>query len=126
MNNCGVIRVSLELDRAGLVWQPVIGDEVVEREDLAHVSIFVDPQGLTPIQLRGFFLWLPSVEQLVEEFEARQFQLYHLGMSGADNYDVVLKSHRIVIESSALSLREALGRALQNLLINYGQLGYVH
>jgi hypothetical protein len=91
---------------------------VTERTRLDRVSILVDPQGLTPCELRQFFLWLPSVEQLVVQFEARQAFIYHAGLTNSFLYEAVIRSARGIIETQAASLRLAFGRALRELLSN--------
>lgn len=112
-----VIDVALDLDKAGLIWHPEIGDEVAMRDSLERVSILVDPQGMTPTDLRHTFLWLPTVEQLVLQFEARQAVLYHAGLNQRLSYEVVVKTpHQGLIETVASSLRIAFGRALNELL----------
>lgn len=116
MKSIDVIDVSLKLDEAGLVWHPEIGDEVADRVSLERVSILVDPHGLTPTELRSTFLWLPSVEQLVHQFEARQALIYHAGITEAMLYQAIVQSHGRMIEAAASSLRVALGRALEQLL----------
>lgn len=113
-----LILVSLDLDKSGLVWHPEIGDEVTERSDLAKVSILVDPQGLTPRELRENFVWLPTVEQFVHQFEARQALVYHAGVTTTLAYEAVIRTSGGVIEATAASLRLAFGRALQKLLTN--------
>ena len=112
------IHISLELDRSGLVWYPEIGDEVTERSTLERVSILVDPQGLTPSELRNNFLWLPTTEQLVEQFEARQALIYHAGINTSLLYEAVIRTSEGVIEACGHSLRLAFGLALQELLKN--------
>ena len=116
--NGDLILVSLDLDKSGLVWHPEIGDEVTERSDLAKVSILVDPQGLTPRELRENFVWLPTVEQFVHQFEARQALVYHAGVTTSLAYEAVIRTSGGVIEATAASLRLAFGRALQKLLKN--------
>ena len=116
--NGDLILVSLDLDTSGLVWHPEIGDEVTERSDLAKVSILVDPQGLTPRELRENFVWLPTVEQFVHQFEARQALVYHAGVTTSLAYEAVIRTSGGVIEATAASLRLAFGRALQKLLKN--------
>jgi hypothetical protein len=116
MKSTEFIDVSLQLDEAGLVWHPEIGDEVADRHSLERISILVDPHGLTPTELRSTFLWLPSVEQLVHQFEARQALIYHAGITEEMLYQAVVRSHGRMIEAAASSLRVALGKALQQLL----------
>ena len=110
------INVSFDLDRSGLIWLPEIGDEVASREKLDQISILVDPQGLTPKELRRYFLWLPTVEQLVQQFEARQAFIYHAGITQSLKYETVIRTAEGVIETTAPSLRVAFGRALHELL----------
>lgn len=109
-----------DLEGAGLVWQPEIGDEVSDREHRELISILVDPHGMTPSELRASFLWLPTVEQLVEQVEARQGILQHMGieLSGdAICYRTILRAHAREIEAKAESLRLSLGIALRDLIL---------
>lgn len=115
-DSAGFIRISFDLDRAGLIWYPEIGDEVAFRSEPGEVSIFVDPQGLTPKELRTHFLWLPTVEQLVQQFEARQAVIHHAGLSQAFAYETIIKTSQGVIEAAGPSLRLAFGSALFELL----------
>ncbi len=110
------IRVSFELDEAGLIWLPEIGDEVVERPDGSKVAILVDPQGHTPTQLRENFIWCPNVEQLVQQIEAREGLIYHAGITTSLRYEAVIKTSFGIIEAEAVSLRVAFGKALGSLL----------
>lgn len=110
------IDVSTELDEAGLVWHPEIGDEVVDRDDRERVSILVDPHGLSPCQLRDTYLWLPTVEQLIEQFEARQAIVYHAGLNESFHYEAVIRTSVGMIETAASNLRLAFGKALNQLL----------
>jgi len=119
------LQLSTDLDKVGLIWHPEIGDEVAYRSRLEEVSIFVDPQGLTPKELREHFLWLPSVEQLVHQFEARQAVIYHAGLNQSFTYETVIKTVDGVIEAAGNSLRLAFGQALFALL-NQRQKEFVH
>jgi hypothetical protein len=74
------IYVAQDLEGAGLLWHPEVGDEVAERDGQSPVAILVDPQGMTPDELRAAFLWLPTVEQMILQFEARQAVLFHAGL----------------------------------------------
>lgn len=112
------IPISLELDRSGLVWHPEIGDEVTQRADLARVSILVDPRGMTPGELRSTFVWLPTVEQIVQQLEARQAMIYHAGINPTLAYETVVRTSYGVIETTAKSLRAAFAKALRDLLVN--------
>ena len=114
------IQVAGQLELAGLVWQPEIGDEISYRKEPEMVSILVDPQGMTPIQLRSSYLWLPSVEQMVVQLEARQAILFHAGLElneKALGYKTVIQSPIGAIESCAESFRLSMGLALKGLLL---------
>jgi hypothetical protein len=113
-----LISLCLDLDKSGLIWCPEIGDEVAERGHFDKVSVFVDPQGLTPSELRNFFIWMPTVEQLVSQFEARQALVYHAGVNKSLSYEAVIKTSIGVIETSAPNLRLAFGKALHEILNN--------
>lgn len=112
--------VAEDLDMAGLVWSPEIGDEVSRRDDIQRVSILVDPRGLTPSELRATYLWLPSVEQMVLQIESRQAILFHSGLeigSTSMCYKTVLSWKNEMFESYADSLRNSMGIALRDLLL---------
>ena len=121
----GFLQLSTELDKVGLIWHPEIGDEVAYRARLEEISIFVDPLGLTPKELREHFLWLPTVEQIVQQFEARQAVIYHAGLNQSFAYETVIKTAEGVIETAGTSLRLAFGQALYELL-NQKQKEFVH
>ena len=110
------IIVSFSLDRAGLVWYPEIGDEVTDRESSEKVSILVDPQGLTTSELRENFVWLPTVEQIVTQIEARQGLIYHAGINQVLEYETILRTTGRVIETKAETLRLSFAKALKELL----------
>ncbi len=112
-----VIPVAVELDRSGLVWHPEIGDEVTQRDHLEKISILVDPNGMSPRELRATFLWLPSVEQLVQQLEARQALIYHAGVTQTLIYEAVIKTSFGVIEASASTLRVAFSKALRDVIL---------
>ena len=116
----GFLTIAKDLETAGLLWQPEIGDEVAQRDAWDNVSVLVDPQGMTPKELREVFLWLPTVEQLLFQFEARHAILFHAGLELSEStycYKTVVRAPVGPIESKASSLREAMGRALTELLI---------
>lgn len=120
MTNLPFVIVARDLEDAGLIWRPEIGDEVAERKRQETVSILVDPSGMTPTELRQTYLWLPTMEQLVIQFEARQAVLFHFGLELEKNamyYKAVVQSAMGPIESSAQSARMALGLALKSLLV---------
>ena len=110
------IELSSDLNQAGLVWHPEIGDEVTEKPLLDKISILVDPQGKTPKELRDSYLWLPTVEQLVFQFEARQAFIFHAGINSGFAYEAVIKTTKGMIEESGNTLRLAFGKALKKLL----------
>jgi hypothetical protein len=70
------LQIAEDLELAGLHWMPEIGDEVSDRKHPDNISILVDPQGMTPIELRSSYLWLPTVEQMVTQVEVRQAILF--------------------------------------------------
>ena len=111
-----IIYTSHSLDLAGLCWRPEIGDEIALRANYESVSILFDPQGMTPTELRTEYLWLPKVEQLVEQFEARQALIEHVGINDTLCYEAVIKSSMGLIEVKAQSIRLAFGKALWELL----------
>lgn len=113
------IPLSLDLDHSGLIWHPEIGDEIIPRDTLQSVSILVDPHGMTPKELRMFYLWLPTVEQLVHQIEARQAIIFHAGLTSGFSYEAVLKTDNGVIEATGSTLRVAFGAALKNLLCRF-------
>lgn len=127
MNFKGFVPVASDLELAGLEWQPEIGDEIVCREDPARVSILVDPAGLTPGDLRSIYIWLPSVEQLVLQFEVRQAFLEHAGFELSERsmgYKAVVQAPDPVgvIEKKGTTLRTCLGLSLLDLLLSENDL----
>lgn len=115
-----LIEIAEDLELAGLIWQPEIGDEVASRQVKENISILVDPAGMTPIELRSTYLWLPTVEQMVEQVECRQAILFHAGLeltSSSICYKTVLQTNRGPFESTGESLRVAIGMALRELLL---------
>ena len=121
MTPWGFIQLAEDLDTNGLVWQPEIGDEVSFRENLEKISILVDPDGMTPTELRATFLWLPTIEQLIDQIEARQGILFHAGLELTTEsvaYKTVIKAPMGHIEAIGDSMRLALGGALRDLLSN--------
>ena len=124
MLNHNFISLAEELESAGLLWRPEIGDEISDRTQPESVSVLVDPQGMTPAELRQYYLWLPSVEQMVLQMEVRQAVLFHAGLELSDismAYKAVIRTSSGQIESMGKSLRLAVGEALHGLLI--GKLG---
>ena len=110
-----------DLELAGLIWQPEIGDEISDRKTKESVSILVDPQGMTPSELRGSFLWLPTLEQLIQQFEARQAIVEHVGFElskSAMAYRTVIRCRDTHIETQHSSVRLSMGIALRDLLLS--------
>jgi hypothetical protein len=115
------IFIAQDLETAGLFWHPEVGDEVTDRSLRNPVSILVDPQGLTPDELRSNFIWLPTVEQMIHQCEARQAVLFHAGFEITGKvcgYKTVIQAPAGHIESCAESFRISLGLALRGLLMN--------
>ncbi len=111
--------VAGSLDSAGLVWRPEIGDEISPRVELGNVSILVDPDGMSVKELRQTYLWLPTIEQLIQQFEVRQAIIFHAGLELGDSslvYKTVVQTRIGNIESSGESMRVSLGLALFDLL----------
>jgi hypothetical protein len=114
------IFLAADLEAAGLLWNPEVGDEVADREGKHPVAILVDPQGMTPDELRSAFLWLPTVEQMLTQFEARQAVLFHAGFECNEKhfcYKTVIQSDRGHIECRGESFRVSLALALRGLLM---------
>ena len=110
------IFLAADLEAAGLLWNPEVGDEVADREGKHPVAILVDPQGMSPDELRSAFLWLPTVEQMLTQFEARQAVLFHAGFECNEKhfcYKTVIQSDRGHIESRGESFRVSLALALR-------------
>lgn len=115
-----IVTLAEDLELAGLIWQPEIGDEISDRKTKEQVSILVDPMGMTPIELRGTFLWLPTVEQLIHQFEARQAIVEHVGFelsSTAMAYRTIIRCRETQIEAQHTSMRLSMGIALRDLLL---------
>ncbi|HMO16622.1 MAG TPA: hypothetical protein PKA63_02345 [Oligoflexia bacterium] len=116
MASIDYIDISLELDQKGLVWHPEIGDEISLRGNDRNVSILVDPGGLTPNELRQSFVWLPTVEQLVSQIEARSGLIFHAGVTELLEYEAIIRVNEGLVEARAASLREALGKVLTSII----------
>jgi len=115
------LAIAGDLELAGLLWTPSIGDEVSQRAEPALISVLVDPKGLSTGELRSTFLWLPTLEQMVYQFEARQAILFHAGLDLTEQimaYKTVIQSPKGQIETRAESLRESVGIALRDLLVS--------
>lgn len=111
------IDMSFELDKQGLLWNPEIGDEVSLRGTERNVSILVDPNGMSPRELRESFIWLPNVEQLVTQIEARQGLIFHAGITEDLEYEAIIKTQAGLFEARAPSLRVVFGKVL-NMMIS--------
>lgn len=117
------LKIAEDLELAGLIWRPEIGDEVSERQNLGRISVLVDPEGMAPAELRSTYLWLPTLEQMLTQLEARQVILFHAGLELSSHtivYKAVLQSPVGPIESHAETLRGAMGLALRSLLLSEG------
>ncbi|RME60436.1 MAG: hypothetical protein D6780_03360 [Candidatus Dadabacteria bacterium] len=115
------IEVAETLDEAGLIWQPEIGDEVSQRDQKEKVSVLVDTHCMTPSELREIYLWLPTVEQLITQLEARQAILFHAGLELSEHtycYKTIIQTSFGPIECKANTLRIALGKALADILLS--------
>jgi hypothetical protein len=117
------IELAGDLEVAGLTWHPEIGDEIllraVDDPQAPRVSVLVDPQGLRPDQLRRQYLWLPTIEQMVLQMEARQAILQHAGLELSERafqYKTVVHSPVGAIESVGANLRLSMGLALRGIL----------
>jgi hypothetical protein len=116
-----LIYLAQDLEAAGLLWNPEVGDEVADREGRHPVAILVDPQGMTPDELRATFVWLPTVEQMLTQFEARQAVLFHAGFECSNQqfcYKTIIQAGAGHIESRGESFRVSLALALRGLLIS--------
>lgn len=124
MDYTNFLPIAHDLEDAGLLWRPEIGDEVFQKIEPQQVSILVDPQGMTPKELRQSYLWLPTVEQLLQQFEARQAVLFHAGLelSSVDFcYKAVIKTPGGQIERTAESLRSVMAISLRDILLGDNQ-----
>jgi hypothetical protein len=121
MKNLSFFEVAWNLEDAGLVWAPEIGDEVSPRQNPETTSVLFDPQGMTPAELRSVYVWLPTFEQMVTQVEVRQAILFHFGLELTETqmgYRTVIKAKNCAIEKIALSPRCAMGLSLLDLLLN--------
>ena len=119
MNIERFLNIAIGLDQAGLIWRPEVGDEVSDRRDPENISILVNPNQAKAEELRSIYLWLPTLEQMVFQLEARQAILFHAGLeltTEAMRYKAVLQSPVGPIESEAESLRTAIGISLLELV----------
>jgi len=129
MASFSLLDLAEDLELVGLVWHPEIGDEVSRNKERDTVSVLVDTCGLTPRELRGIYLWLPTVEQMVSQLEARQAVLCHTGLELTTSdlfYKTIVKSPSGEFESKARSLRLSVGFVLRDLLASNGPDSRVH
>ncbi len=123
MKNLQFYQIANNLETAGLVWLPEIGDEISRRSEPENISILVDPTSMRPAELRSCYLWLPTLEQLVEQVEVRQGILFHAGLELSEKYlgyKAVIQTQAGLIEAQADSLRKALGLSLLDLMLGEG------
>lgn len=121
MSLLSFLRIAHDLESAGLLWQPEIGDEISQRTAPEIISILIDPQGMTPSVLRETYVWLPTVEQLVGQLEARKAILFHAGLEIQESalaYKTVVQVGRGKLEATGDTLRDAIGSALRELLLS--------
>lgn len=114
------LTIARELEVVGLMWHPEIGDEILNKTTQDNISVLVDTGGLTPPELRETYLWLPTVEQMILQVEARQAILFHAGLEMSEHsycYKTVIQSKRGPIEGAAFSFRDSIGKALCDLLV---------
>jgi hypothetical protein len=115
------LQIAEDLELAGLIWSPEIGDEVSYRVKPEMISILVDPQGMSPDELRSTFMWLPTVEQLLWQVEARQAILFHAGLELSHtslSYKTVIQAPPSrQVEATSSSLRASMGLAVRDLLL---------
>lgn len=121
MTELSFLPIALELEDAGLVWVPEIGDEVANRDEPEDISILVDTKKIRTDELREMFIWLPRVEQLVKQVELRQAILTHAGLelNEAHMYykAIIAKNKYGEIEGLDQSLRGAVAKSLRDFLI---------
>jgi len=120
--------LSSQLEKSGLTWNPEIGDEVADRVT-ATTLILVDNKGLTPNQLRKLFLWLPRLEQMIEQIEARQAIISHFGFSTSlknSGYLVEIQFRESVLSATHPDSRLAIGLGLLKLLQYINKVNFVH
>ncbi|MDD2941649.1 MAG: hypothetical protein PHC51_01670 [bacterium] len=113
----GLINLSKELEDVGLIWQPRLGDEVVLRDDMSHVSVINANHDLNPHVLRSAYLWLPRIEQLIAQIEARQGLICHAGINSACAYEIVVKFPKGFIEVYEWTFRTAFALAVLRMLL---------
>ena len=124
MSLLSFLQIAHDLESAGLLWQPEIGDEISQLSAPEIVSILIDPQGMTPSVLRETYVWLPTVEQLVDQLEARKAILFHAGLEIQERalaYKTVVQVGRGKLEAKGDTLRDAIGSALRDLLLFSGK-----
>ncbi len=114
------VNIAYDLEDVGLLWQPEIGDEISTKAGETQISVLVDTGGLTPRELREAYLWLPTVEQMVLQLEARQAILFHAGLEVSETnfcYKTVIQRQKNKFEAEGESLRNSIGLALRDMLL---------
>jgi len=71
---------------------------------------------MSPKELRDSFVWLPTVEQLVNQIEARQGLIFHAGVTERLEYEAIIKIQSGLVEAKAASLRVAFGKVLNSII----------
>lgn len=114
------LSVAQNLELAGLVWNPEIGDEVAHKVNAGSISVLVDPRAAPLDELRTTYLWLPNTEQLLAQLAARQAILAHAGLELSEKaigYKTVIEAPTGIIEVMSETLRSALAQGLCSLLL---------
>lgn len=112
--------IAFDLEHAGLSWVPSIGDEVCLRKEPNDIKVLVDPQALKAEEIKEYYLWLPSFEQMVSQLEVRQGVLAHAGLELTPSriaYVTVIDSRLGKFESSAKTLRNSMGLSFRDFLL---------
>ncbi len=109
------LSTAMDLDFAGLIWEPEIGDEVAQRNAPQNISILIDPEGMALAELRSTYVWLPNTEQIIAQLEAKQAVLFHAGLELEDSttcYKTFIQTPIGPIQSKATTLRTAMALSL--------------
>ena len=129
MERINFLSIAQTLENVGLLWQPEVGDEVSLREKGDIVSILVDKTKFSINKLRSTYIWLPNIEQIISQIEARQSFLLHAGLAIDENkicYRTIVQAPETNIQAEADNLRCSLGIALKDLLVWYNRGPQVH
>ena len=77
----------------------------------------VDSLGLTPHELRTLYVWLPTVEQMLQQIEKRSGLLFHAGRGRtSDCYEAIVFAENEMLKAQGSSLRQALAEVLCTLI----------